>query len=222
MPIKKKIKSGKKFESRKSPSKKNYCGEKSFFEKIKSYWGEQEEKIRKSQVKQFEFFILGFIFFYLLISTFVSFVPQSFFESATGLTVKSLLSAQGIEVRGAVKAVEGFGEVFVMQVGNGAAAKEIIISWLCSGVFEIIILICAILASFGVKWRKKFQGIGVAAVAGFFFNALRVWITVNIALTQNIQVVEFAHDLLFRAALFIYITGFYVLWFFWAIRSDKT
>jgi exosortase/archaeosortase family protein len=206
------MRSKKKYAFRKKTEKKR----EGFLEKVKSYWLREEEKIKKNKLKQFEFFILGFIFFYLLISTIISIVPQTFFEAATGFTVKNLLSAQGLEASGAVKAVEGFGEVFVLQIGSGTAAKEIIISWLCSGTFEIIILACAILASFGIEWKKKFQGIAVAIVAGYFFNLIRVWLTVNIVLTQNIQIIEFAHDLLFRAVLFLYITGFYVLWFFWA------
>ncbi|MCX6800809.1 MAG: exosortase/archaeosortase family protein [Candidatus Diapherotrites archaeon] len=212
------------------PSKKKYAFKKktakrkaALPEKIKSHWAKQEEKIRKSQLRQFEFFILGFVLFYLIVSAIVSIVPQSFFEALTGMTLKSLLALQGLEVSGAIKAVEGFGEVFVLQIGSGTAAKEIIISWLCSGTFEIIILACAILASFGVEWRKKFHGIAVAIIAGYFFNLIRVWLTVNIVLTQNIQIVEFAHDLLFRAVLFLYITGFYILWFFWAVgATEKT
>jgi hypothetical protein len=43
--------------------------------------------------------------------------------------------------------------------------------------------------------------------------------TINIALTQNTQIIEFAHDILFKIVLFIYITVFYVIWFYWASKS---
>jgi exosortase/archaeosortase family protein len=70
------------------------------------------------------------------------------------------------------------------------------------------------LASFGIAWKKKFIGIIFAVIVGYVFNLLRVWTTINIILTQNVQTIEFAHDFLFRAVLFVYIIVFYVVWFY--------
>jgi exosortase/archaeosortase family protein len=175
--------------------------------KISKYFENQEKKIRESQVKQFSFFILGFVLFYLLLTGIVSLIPQIFFKTIIGTIIENLLNLQGIVTFSSI------GENFVIHL---ASETKIIITDLCTGTMETIILISAILASFGVKWIKKFQGIIVGIIIGVIFNIFRIWITTNIILTQNIEVAEFTHDTLFRIMLFVYITGFYILWFHWA------
>ena len=178
------------------------------------YLKEKEEEIKKSPRKQFTFFILGFVLAYLVLTGITYLIPEIFFDMLTGIGAKALLQLQGLNV------VELIGENYQMLVGSASTSKTIIISWLCSGVLEIIILVSAMLASFGITWRKKFIGIIFAIIVGYVFNLLRVWTTINIILTQDIATIEFAHDFLFRAVLFIYIMIFYVAWFHFSVCKD--
>jgi len=183
------------------------------FFKIKNYFNEQEKKIVSDQKKQFTWFILGFIIFYLVLSG-LAYPFADGLKESTGRSSESLLNIQGIETRsnGSVEMeTENAYSFDIVQSG-----QTIFISWLCSGVLEIIILVSAILASFGVSLNKKFIGIIIAAIIGYVFNIFRIWVTLNIILTQNAQVFEIAHDTLFRIVLFAYIMVVYVLWFNWA------
>lgn len=179
--------------------------------KIKKYLITQGEHIKKDQKRQFIFFILGFLLAYIALTALVYSVPEGTFESLTGESVNSLLRAQGLST------TTHAGEVFEILVEN----KLIIISWLCAGVLEIIILVSAILASFGVSWKKKAVGIIWAIFIGYFFNLLRIIVTINIIFTQNALVFELAHDLLFRLVLFVYIVAFYVIWFYWSTNEEQ-
>ena len=181
---------------------------------ITNYLAESEEKIKKNPRKQFTWFVLGFVFFYLVLSGIVYLVPAILFESTAGVPLNALLSAQGLAPTiSTFNGTEGIDFALLVQ------GKTIVISWLCAGALEIIILISAILASFGVSWRKKLIGAAIAIPLGYLFNLARVWITANIILTQNVQTIEFTHDLLFRLVLFVYIVAFYVLWFNWAMKK---
>jgi exosortase/archaeosortase family protein len=208
----------KKKEIKKKNSKKDFAS------KAKNYFSEQEELIKSDQKKQFVFFILGFILCYLVITAIISFIPAMFFEQTTGQAVQILLSAQGMnsDSIGAIKCTEFsyLGETTESQCYSfNIGEKQIVISWLCAGVLEIVILISAIFASFGINNKKKLIGAFVAIILGVVFNLLRVWVTVNIILTQEVGTVEIAHDLLFRVILFVYIVIVYVIWFNWAEKS---
>jgi len=191
------------------------------FDRAKKFFLKEEKAVRSDKKKQLVFFVLGFLLFYLILTTIVGIVPQVFFKSTTGNVVQVLLSLQGVQTQnGVILECNEFS--WVMDYATGecysffAKEKQIIISWLCTGILEIIILISAILASFGISWNKKIIGAGVAIVAGVIFNLARILITVNFILTQSGPVVELAHDVLFRIVLFIYIVLVYVLWFNWA------
>ncbi len=191
-------------------------------DKAKTFLAKEENAVRSDKKKQFVFFVLGFLVSYLLITAIIGVVPQVLFKSATGGTVQFFLSLQGVATQNAsVISCNEFswfsdyatGECYSFFVGE----KQIIISWLCTGILVIIILISAILASFGVSWNKKLIGVGAAIGAGVIFNLARIIITVNFILTQSGPVVELAHDILFRLVLFIYIVLVYVIWFNWAM-----
>jgi exosortase/archaeosortase family protein len=182
---------------------------------LKKYWRAQEEKIVASQKKQFTFFILAFVLSYLILTALVA----PFEDSAKEFTGKSaevflITGGNTISESGFYTATDGE-NVYSFFVGEAESKKQIIISWLCSGVLEIIILICAMLASFGISMRKKLKGIAVAVILGVIFNTLRIWATLSLILTTNATVFEIAHDVLFRAILFVYIIVVYVVWFYW-------
>ena len=199
----------------------------SLFDKAKTFLAKEENAVRSDKKKQFVFFVLGFLVSYLLLTAIVGLIPQIFFKSATGGTVQFFLSLQGVATQNAsVISCNEFswfsdyasGECYSFFAGARTEGdKQIIISWLCTGILEIIILISAILASFGVSGKKKLIGVGAAIVAGVIFNLARILITVNFILTQEGPVVELAHDVLFRLVLFIYIVLVYVIWFNWAM-----
>lgn len=223
------------------------AGAKSGSDFLKKYFSQASEKIRTNKRKQFAFFILGFLAAYLLLNFFVSLVPDTAFKEATGGAVQGVLSAEGVWTRsqgaGPCEEVSWVGDTMQGQcysflvssdslhpgvavpAANEAAypadSKTIVISWLCTGVLEIIVLVSAIIASFGVSWKKKLVGIAAAVILGIIFNLLRIVVTVNLILTQNVQTVELAHDALFRLVLFVYIVAVYVGWFYWAARQEK-
>jgi exosortase/archaeosortase family protein len=184
------------------------------FEKVKDYWEKKEKEIVKNPRKQFTFFILAFILFYLLFTALM--IPfEDSTKAFTGSVTEGLLGMQGLEASdGGMFESEGE-NVYSFFVKE----KQIIISWLCTGITEIIILMSAIIASFGIAWKKKLLGVLGAIIAGLLFNFLRIWITINIILTQEAQVFEFAHDLLFRLILFLYIIVFYVIWFYYSNKK---
>jgi exosortase/archaeosortase family protein len=188
---------------------------------IYKYWKKQEEKIVASPRKQFTFFILTFVLSYLFLTALVSPFELSAKEF-TGKNAEMFLSSGGniISGSGFYEATDGE-VVYSFFVGKVGEEKQIIISWLCSGILEIIILICAIIASFGITFKQKLVGIGIAIITGIIFNTLRIWVTLSLILTQNAQVFEIAHDLLFRIVLFVYIIVVYILWFYWTQVGTK-
>lgn len=181
----------------------------------------EHKSIRSNEKKQLIYFLMGFVLSYLTLSFLISLISQEFFKQLIGLGVEFFLNLFGNNTvsQGFVLCneyswlYEGIsGTCYSFLVGT----KTIHIAWLCTGILEIIILVSAILASFGINNKAKLIGVLIAIIVGIIFNLIRIIITINIALTQNIQVIEFAHDVLFKLVLFIYITVFYVLWFYWA------
>jgi len=187
--------------------------------KVKNYFSNQEKKIVKDQKKQFTWFVLGFVIFYLVLSG-LAYPFADTLKESTGRSSEGLLNIQGIETRsnGNVE-LQNYERAYSFDIVP--SGQTIFISWLCSGVLEIIILVSAILASFGVSWKKKLIGAVAAIIIGYVFNLIRIWATLNIILTQNAQVFEIAHDTLFRLVLFVYIIVVYVLWFMWANTTSK-
>ncbi len=192
--------------------------------KIKDYFENENKKIRSDEKRQLIYFLAGFILFYLILSLILGLVPQIIYKQITANTVESVLNFEGIKTTSlGVLPCDEFSWLSDGVVGTCYAFsvndKTIFIAWLCTGVLEIIILISAILASFGIKRKAKIIGIILAIIVGIIFNVLRILVTIHIVLTQNLQVVEFAHDILFKVVLFVYITVFYVAWFYWAMRK---
>jgi len=195
--------------------------QKTIVETIKRIVEKEAKLVREDKKKQFTFFVLGFVFAYLIVGFLFGLLGQEFYKQATGVPAEALASIVGLNTKsiGMAECTEnGFlwGEEKARCYSFMISDKQVIISWLCTGMLEIIILISAIIASFGIAKDKKIKGILAAIVLGFIFNQLRILITIIIVASQPIGVVELAHDLLFRIVLFVYITAFYVAWFYWA------
>ena len=185
------------------------------------YFKKKEKEIKKSQMKQFTWFVVGFVLFYL-ITTGIVLPFQDPLKAMTAGNAQAMLSVQGIENE-TIGFTEAIGEnAFSFTIINENVRQQVNIIWLCTGILEIIILISAMLASFGVSWKKKVCGAIGAIIVGYVFNLLRVWTTLNIIMTQKIEVIEFSHDLLFRLILFLYIMVFYVAWFYWAAKGAQS
>jgi exosortase/archaeosortase family protein len=193
---------------------------------IFSYFKEQRKKIRSDKKKQFVFFVLGFVLSYLVLTVAVSIIPDIYYKEAVGGAVRGVLGAQGLNTA-SIGSVECMEFSWLSDTAKGTcysftvSGKNIVISWLCTGILEIIILVSAILASFGVNRREKAAGIIIAVILGIVFNILRIWVTVNLLFSQDVGTVEIAHDALFRIILFIYIAVVYIIWFYWAANKNE-
>ena len=182
---------------------KSNLKEKSITGHLKKYFAEQEEKVRQNPRRQFAFFVLGFLAAYLVLTFFITLVPEVSIKSAVGNAAQGLLGVEGINTNSvgitSCQEISWIGDTaqgncysfFIMnnaQLANTNAVpqadndgrpifslqgKTIVISWLCTGVLEIIVLVSAIVASFGIGWRKKAVGIAGAVILGIIFNLLR-------------------------------------------------
>ncbi|MDP6670253.1 MAG: exosortase/archaeosortase family protein [archaeon] len=98
---------------------------------------------------------------------------------------------------------------------------KIEISPLCTGMLELFIIVAAILASVGISLKKRAAGAALAAVIIFVLNIFRISFTTLLILgVDSLEVIELAHDLLFRIFLFVSIAAIYIAWFYWAVKSE--
>lgn len=93
------------------------------------------------------------------------------------------------------------------------------ISFLCTGLIELFVLVAGIASSFGIEFRKRPWGIIGSFAVVFVFNLLRILIMILLLWNLSIEVVDFAHDFLFRATLFIVVVGYYSFWFYYATNK---
>lgn len=111
------------------------------------------------------------------------------------------------------------GETALIQLDAGPAIE---ISELCTGLAETLIVVCAIIASIGIGWRKRLFGAVSAGLAVIVLNYARIVFTVLLILgTNDLAIIDFTHNILFRAFLFLSIAGIYVAWFYWAASSER-
>ena len=111
-----------------------------------------------------------------------------------------------------------FGETAIIQLDAGSAIE---ISELCTGLTETLIVVGAIIASMGIGWRKRLFGAVAAGLAIIVLNYARIVFTVLLILgTNDLAVIDFTHNVLFRAFLFVSIAGIYIAWFYWAASGE--
>lgn len=169
-------------------------------------------KFRKDEKEKGTKFLLVFVIIYgLLYFGFNFIVPLEIFEFFIASIVMSLLGIAG--VKGSIVLQEPV--LILLESG-----LEIQISYLCTGLMEIFIVIGAVLASLGIEMRKRIIGVIAGVVFAFVFNIFRIAATILIALgNPESLVLELAHDVLFRLTLFVVIAGFYIVWFLWATNQ---
>ncbi|MFH1240226.1 MAG: exosortase/archaeosortase family protein [Candidatus Diapherotrites archaeon] len=169
-------------------------------------------KFRKDEKEKGTKFLLVFVIIYsLLYFGFNFIVPLEMFEFFVASIVMSLLGIMG--VKGSIVLQE---PVLILL----ESSLEIQISYLCTGLMEIFIVIGAVLASLGIEMRKRLIGIVAGVVFAFVFNIFRIVVTILFAVSNPAPgVLEFTHDILFRVTLFVVIAGFYIVWFLWATNQ---
>ena len=158
-------------------------------------------------------FLIYFIITYLVLS----------------IAIKGIFTIQGVElwVAGNVLGILGFfgqqGQLFLGETAfiELASGTSIEISELCTGLMETLIIVGAIIASIGITWKKRILGAVAAGIIAVIFNHIRIVLTTLIILgTDDIELVEFTHNILFRIVLFAVIAGLYIAWFYWAVSTE--
>ncbi len=159
-------------------------------------------------------FILGLGALFLIFTFLLSLVPLQWFEE--------------FYARGTLWALGFFG--FSGSVGAGqepaflyldSFALPLGFSYLCTGLLEMALVWSAVLASFGIDLRKR----AIGAIAGtailVAFNFVRIISSVLIISLFGLDAGNFAHDIFFRAFLFVTVAGFYWKWFGWATGKNR-
>lgn len=97
-------------------------------------------------------------------------------------------------------------------------ASTVQISYLCTGLMELFVLVAAVVATAGIEWKKKLIGVIGAGITTFVFNLFRITITILILSSLSAETAELTHDLLFRISLFIVIVGYYFAWYYFSTK----
>ncbi|MBS3060075.1 MAG: exosortase/archaeosortase family protein [DPANN group archaeon] len=84
---------------------------------------------------------------------------------------------------------------------------------LCTGNIELIVLFAAILSTFDRSVRNRLWGCVFAAIAVLALNPLRIFTVLYIGNSVGWATADMAHEVLFRALLFIAIVGYYFVWY---------
>ncbi len=158
-------------------------------------------------------FLLGLLAVFIFSNFLLSLFPLVWFERfyAAG----SLFALGFFGMNGAIIAQEP------VLVQLDAFALPLGFSYLCTGLLELTFVWGATLASFGVGLRKRLIGAAAGTIVLVLFNFARIILSVLIIAALGLDAGNFAHDLLFRAFLFITIAGYYYFWLRWAAGAKK-
>ncbi len=174
----------------------------------------QKPKFGKDDFKKAGIFLLICIVSYSLLTIASRIFPMEFYENIVAQSVLFILNILGIKGSIALQ------EPVLITLASGA---KIEISFLCTGLMELFVIISAITASQGISLKKRAAGIAAALVIAPLFNLFRIIATILLILnTQSIGLIDFTHDILFRITLFAVIMGIYTVWFLWAVNAVKT
>jgi exosortase/archaeosortase family protein len=171
-----------------------------------------DNRTRQGAVSAGKFF-LALVLCFVVLYGLASLVPIQLFERVFASLLRHTLALFRIPATSGID-VDAF-----VQVTDG---PRILISGLCTGLLEMIILSSAILATLEIDTRKRLVGVAVGVIAIGLFNWFRIVATTLIALSQPIEVVELSHEVLFRVFLFLVIAGFYWTWLRWANPAQRS
>lgn len=161
-------------------------------------------------------FLAGTIAVFVLLHTLVSLlVPLELAELFFAQSAKIFVGFFGVQ--GTIQQ----GEPALIFLQGAGIETPISISYLCTGLLEMLILVAAVAASFGIETRKRAIGILGAVLATAAFNIFRITASILLIVFSGLQAAEFGHEILFRGFLFVTIAGYYAVWFGWATRGSK-
>lgn len=182
--------------------------------KLKIKLSEEQKKKLKKELKQSAKFIVAVIVVTVVLYYGLIFEVLGIqnIEHFTALVTQAMLKGVGVQ-----STVIANAEPVILQVQG----ISILISELCTGMLETILLFSAVISSFGIPARKRIFGAIGALVFGFAFNQLRIFVSIMQLLHESVQVAELTHDLMFRISIIIVIAGYYAVWFKWAASKGK-
>lgn len=90
----------------------------------------------------------------------------------------------------------------------------------CTGVFEVIIFLAAVLA-FPTTPRKKAIGIGMGIPLLYVFNVARILVLLGVGHRWP-GLFEFMHVYFWQGTLILMITSVWLLWIFEVVRDEKS
>lgn len=120
-------------------------------------------------------------------------------------------------LHGGIITAPGEEPVLIFLLGVGMPVS---ISYLCTGLLEMLLLVAAVAASFGIEIRKRMLGIAGAVAATMLFNILRITASILLIAYAGLGIAELGHEILFRLFLFVTIAGYYTWWFRWATGKE--
>ena len=158
-------------------------------------------------------FLLFFLFVYMVLSIGIkTLFPIQLIEAWIAGNVLGMLSLFGHT--GSITV----GETALIELALGPAIE---ISELCTGLMETLIIVGAIISSIGIGWNKRISGAIAAAIISILLNHARIVFTALLIFgTNDLELIEFTHNFLFKIFLFVSIAGMYIIWFYWAVASE--
>jgi exosortase H (IPTLxxWG-CTERM-specific) len=88
----------------------------------------------------------------------------------------------------------------------------------CTGVFEVVIFVAAVLA-FPTTWAKKAIGLGMGIPLLYLFNVVRILVLMVVGRYRP-SIFEFMHLYFWQATLILMITSVWLLWIFKVVRHE--
>jgi archaeosortase B (VPXXXP-CTERM-specific) len=89
----------------------------------------------------------------------------------------------------------------------------------CTGIFEVIIFVAAVLA-FPTSWQKKAIGLGMGIPLLYVFNVVRILVLILVGRFHPASF-EFMHIYFWQATLILMITSVWLLWIFKVVRHEE-
>jgi len=154
-------------------------------------------------------FLLILILVYVIFSLLIGLIPLEWIELLLAKVVLFFLNLTGMN--GEIV----FQEPVLILFENFSVQ----ISYLCTGLLEFVLLVSAVIATEGIKRKKKIFGIIGAGIVTFVFNIVRIVFTVSLISESSLEVIELTHDVLFRISLFVLIAGYYFLWYYFSVKK---
>jgi archaeosortase B (VPXXXP-CTERM-specific) len=90
----------------------------------------------------------------------------------------------------------------------------------CTGVFEVLIFLAAVLA-YPTGWRKKLIGVGLGVPILYGFNLARILVLIWVGRYRP-ALFDFMHLYFWQATLILMITSVWLLWIFKVVRHEES